>query len=79
MTSTQSEGGSQAERRCGFCRKSQAEVRTLVVSGESAICDECVVLALDTITRRRGQFHLRVAFIVFNAIAAIGHLLRLGR
>jgi len=58
--------------RCHFCGKSNDDVRALMVSAESAICDECVVNALHTISHQRGQFYLRIAFFVFRAIASLG-------
>lgn len=66
-----------AGSRCRFCGKRREDVRSLLVSGESTICDECVVTALDKITRTRGQFHLRIAFFIFRAIASLGRLLNL--
>lgn len=64
--------------RCRFCGKSSKDVRTLLVSGESTICDECVVTSLETISRQPGQFHLRIAFFIFRAVASLGHLLSVG-
>lgn len=61
--------------KCRFCGKSRQDVRTLLVSDESVICDECVVAALDTISSTRGQFHLRIAFFIFRAVASLGRLL----
>jgi hypothetical protein len=58
--------------RCHFCGKSHDDVRALMVSAESAICDECVVAALHTISHQRGQFYLRIAFSVFRAVASLG-------
>jgi ATP-dependent protease Clp ATPase subunit len=62
--------------KCRFCDKTREDVRTLLVSNESAICDECIVAALDTISRTRGQFHLRIAFFVFRAVASLGRLIK---
>jgi hypothetical protein len=66
--------------RCGFCGKSPEEVRTILTSGASAICDECVFTALDTIGRQPGpgRLYLRVAYGVFTVIASIGRLLTFG-
>lgn len=33
----------EAEVRCSFCGKSDAEVATIIVHGSVGICDECVV------------------------------------
>jgi hypothetical protein len=44
----------QADRRCGFCGKSRVDVRTMIVSAENTICDECVVASLEIISRRPG-------------------------
>ena len=40
-----------ADTRCSFCGKSPQDVHTILTSRESAICDECVVAALDTVSR----------------------------
>jgi len=63
---------------CRFCGKKRDDVRTLLVSAESSICDECIVTGLETIGRQPGQFHLRVAFSIFRAVASLGRFLRLG-
>lgn len=64
--------------RCSFCGKSRADVRTLVVSGGSAICEECVVTALDTVSRQRGHLNMRVGFFTFRMVASLGRLLGMG-
>lgn len=64
--------------KCGFCGKSREEVRTLLVSGGSSICDECAVTALDTISRQRGHWNMRLGFLAFRAVASLGRLLGLG-
>jgi hypothetical protein len=61
-----------SEIKCSFCGKIRQDVRTMLVSGECVICDECVVVALDTISRTRSQFHLRIAFFIFRAVGAPG-------
>ena len=61
--------------RCRFCGKTREDVRTLLVSSESTICDECIVTGLETISRQPGQFYLRIAFFVFRAVATFGRLL----
>ena len=62
--------------RCGFCRKSQDAVRVILTSGESAICDECVQTAFDTIATRPGSpLYLRIAYWLFTAVASFGRLL----
>ena len=58
--------------RCSFCSKSRKDVRTLMVSGESTICDECADMALETISRGRGQIFLRIGYFVFRIIASFG-------
>jgi hypothetical protein len=58
--------------RCHFCGKSRKDVRTILVSAESTICDECVATALHTISHQRGQYHLRIAFFIFKAVASVG-------
>jgi ATP-dependent protease Clp ATPase subunit len=62
--------------RCSFCGKSQDEVRTIVVSGSSSICDECVVTALDSITRQPGWRAVRMGFIALRAVAWVGAIMR---
>jgi hypothetical protein len=64
--------------RCCFCGKSRKDVRTLLVSAESTICDESVVAALHAMSHQPGQFHLRIAFFFFRAVASLGRLLSLG-
>lgn len=64
--------------RCRFCGKSREDVRTMLVSAESTICDECIVTGLDTMSRQPGQFYLRIAFFIFRAVASFGRLLSLG-
>ena len=61
------------DSRCRFCGKSRSAVRTLVVSAESAICDECIIAGLDAISRRRGHLYLRIPFLFFRAIASVGY------
>ena len=61
--------------RCSFCGKSREDVRTLVVSRESAICDECIATALYTISHQRGHFFIRIAFLAFRAVASLDRLL----
>ena len=80
MTATQNQGQTSepAGNRCSFCGKSRDDVRALLVSAESTICDECVVVALDTISRQRGHFFVRVAFLTFRAVASLDRLLGLG-
>jgi ClpX C4-type zinc finger len=61
--------------RCSFCGKSQGDVRVIVTSGKSAICDECIFLAFDTMNDKRTPLYLRVAYSAFKVIATIGHRL----
>jgi hypothetical protein len=65
----------QADRRCGFCGKSRVDVRTMIVSAENTICDECVVASLDIISRRPAHLNIRIAFLAFRALASFGRLL----
>jgi ClpX C4-type zinc finger protein len=67
-----------SDDRCAFCGKSRNEARTLVVGSEAGICAECIVGALDTISRQRGHIHVRIAFLIFRAVAVGGRLLGLG-
>lgn len=63
---------------CSFCGNTRNDVATLLVSGESVICDVCAVTALDTLSRQPGQQHVRVAFRLFQAVASTGRFLRRG-
>jgi hypothetical protein len=74
---SESLGGGSATR-CSFCGKSQNDVRVIVTSRESAICDECVFLALDVTSGKKNPLYLRVAYAVFKVIATIGHRLTYG-
>jgi ClpX C4-type zinc finger protein len=66
--------------RCGFCGKSPADVRTILTSGESAICDECVSLAMDTLGRESGNVIIRIAYFAFRCVALFAPLVnRRGR
>ena len=60
--------------RCNFCGKSPDDVRTMMVSDDSTICDECTVSALHTISHAQGQFYLRIAFAIFQVVASVGRL-----
>jgi len=65
---------------CGFCGKSRDAVRVILTSGQSAICDECVLTAFDTISTRPGHpLYLRLAYRLFAAVASMGRLLTSGR
>ena len=66
------QGSGASGNRCRFCGKSRNDVRTLLVSAESTICDECIATALHTISHQRGQFHLRMAFFIFKVFASVG-------
>ena len=70
---SQDQTGEAIDSRCRFCGESRSAVRTLVVSAESAICDECIVTSLETISRRRDHFYLRIPFLFFRAIASVGY------
>ena len=63
---------------CDFCGKSSDDVRTMIVSNNSALCDECAVAALHTISYTKGQWYLRLAFFVFRVIASIGRIFHRG-
>ncbi len=39
---------------CSFCGKSQHEVKKMIAGPASFICDECVVLCMDTIREESG-------------------------
>ena len=63
--------------RCSFCGKAPDDVRVILTRGESAICDECVFLAFDTIGDQKGYFYQRVAYSVFRVVATVGRFLTL--
>jgi ClpX C4-type zinc finger protein len=65
---------SNVEVRCGFCGKSRADVRTILTAGDSAICDECVSLAMDTLGRESGNLVIRVAYFLFKCAARFAPL-----
>lgn len=67
------ESSRSTDSRCRFCGKLHGDVRTLVASEESAICDECVLVALESISNRRDCFHLRIAFLSFRFVASVGY------
>ncbi|HWH78353.1 MAG TPA: ClpX C4-type zinc finger protein, partial [Candidatus Binatus sp.] len=75
MTTQNQSQASDSESKCRFCGNSPNDVRTMLVSSESAICDRCVITALHTISHQQGHFHLRIAFLVFRAVASIGQFL----
>jgi len=58
--------------RCSFCGKSSDDVRVILTRDQSAICDECVSLAFDTIGGQRGYFYQRVAYSSGSARASRG-------
>ncbi|MGH7387983.1 MAG: ClpX C4-type zinc finger protein [Candidatus Rokuibacteriota bacterium] len=64
---------------CNFCGKSPADVRTILTSGDSAICDECVSLAMDTLGRESGNLVVRIAYVAFRCVAWFAPLLNLRR
>jgi len=61
---------------CSFCGK--ADVRVILTRGQSAICDECVFLAFDTISRQSGYFYQRVSYFLVRVVATVGRFLTLG-
>jgi len=65
--------------RCSFCGKSPADVRTILTSGESAICDECISLAMDTLGRESGNLIVRIAYFAFRCVAWFSPLLSFRR
>jgi len=66
--------GESISNRCDFCGKSSDDVHTMIVSNKSALCDECAVAALHTISHTKGQWYLRLAFFAFRVIASLGRL-----
>jgi len=68
------------ETRCSFCGKSPNDVRVILTSRDSAICDECVLTAFDTISLQSGHpLYLRVAYSLFVAVASVGRFLTFRR
>jgi hypothetical protein len=64
--------GNDLTTTCDFCGKSRSDVRTILTSDRSAICDECAVSAVEAISRRPGYAVIRVAFWAFRVVASIG-------
>lgn len=46
--------GKPESQTCSFCGKSTAEVANLIVGPGVSICDECVDLCVDVITKKKG-------------------------
>jgi ClpX C4-type zinc finger len=57
---------------CGFCGKSRDAVGAILVSGEDSICDDCVLLALHTLGKRRGGLRVRLLLVVMRALGLTG-------
>ena len=74
----QSQTNKDSSIRCSFCSKSREDVRTILTSGESAICDECVAIAMDTLGRQPGNFFIRIAYFIFRCVASLGRVFRAG-
>lgn len=56
------EGQEAPATQCAACEKSRYEVRALiVVRGETAICDECVLLCLEILAEKRHELALQDA------------------
>jgi len=66
-------GASRAESEkviCSFCSKSNNEVRKMVAGPKSVfICDECVVLCLQIVSRE--GLNLRAAYFSFESVAKL--------
>jgi len=75
----QSQTNGDSSIRCSFCGKSREDVRTILTSSESAICDECVDIAMDTLGRQPGNFFIRIGYFIFRCMASLGHVLRAGK
>jgi hypothetical protein len=39
------------EERCSFCRKKDSQVKHLIAGPVSMICNECIILAQETVTK----------------------------
>jgi hypothetical protein len=61
--------------RCHFCGRSQKEVLDLVASAQSAICNDCVLTALESILLKKRHIHIRIAYALFRFIASVGYRL----
>lgn len=72
----QSQTNDDSSVRCSFCGKSRDDVRTILTSRESAICDECVATAMDILSRQPGHFFVRIAYFIFRCVASLGVILR---
>ena len=57
---------------CRFCGKARDAVGVILVSGEDSICDDCVLLALHTLSERRGGRRARLLLFVLRALGLTG-------
>lgn len=64
-----SSGGTPDRQICGFCKKTDEEVASLVVASDAAICDECTRLAADVIEGRATKGGHRGIFHTFSRLA----------
>lgn len=65
--------------RCNFCGKPADDVWTLLASSESTICDECILTAVDMLSRKPRRFLLRLRFAIFLALTPLRRILSSSR
>jgi len=71
MAATNDAPGAEAtEAICSFCGKSQGDVRKMVSGPKNIfICDECVVLCLQIVSR--DGLNVRIAYFSFEFVAKL--------
>ncbi len=69
------ESAAEEEPRCAFCGKPYAKVRTMIVSANSCICDECSISTLRTLSLRSGFRFIRLGYKLFELVAKTGYFM----
>src|SRR5262249_2889331 len=67
------ESGQDAEPSCHFCGRSYGRVRTVMVSSNSNICDECAISTLKTFSHRSDFWFVRWSYGLFEFLVHIGY------
>lgn len=57
--------------RCRFCGRPRAEVGAILVSGEDSICDDCVILAVHTLSQRRHGIRFRILLALMRVLGLV--------
>lgn len=63
--------GGRVDNRCKFCGKPSDDVGTILVSGEDSICDDCVLLALHTLSQRPSGWRFRVLLMLMRILGIV--------